>query len=427
MNKSSLVRYLLLTLNSQDSRHFPSPVEFKSFSDWQKAEQLFRMGYYNLAAKLRSLAIHKQYRKVGITFIGYFPKYFSGEFWDAFGHRALLATHIAAQRLGILPKGKRTLLIDRDDLESPFLQCLSEEIEVTVRSYRHTFGTLPRYWPYYEQLQCIKGHVDFLDTYELIESVFSRANVSKDNPLFRLPSQYREKASTSFEALGIPKNAWFVTVHVRDDGGGYSLRRNQDIETFRTAMAEVVEHGGWIVRIGDHGMKKMGKSDSYVDLAALGQNYKWLHLYALAECKFFLGTQSGPAMYPPLFGVPSINTNSTSIGRNVFRNSQHSIYLPKLIRSKEGKLLTLRQTLESEEGFGELQVNRLRETGLTFVSNTSEEILQATKEMMATLQNPQEQDNPLHNRVEEIRQAFKGATHGTFSLSFLKSNLWWLN
>jgi putative glycosyltransferase (TIGR04372 family) len=426
IERSTLLNYLLMRLSAQNGSGGLSLIEFCFFRSWQYAERLFVRGRYPESIALRSQTLRKIYLRWGAENISHYPEFYSSEFWDAFGHRAILGIHIAAQRNGLLDRGQRILHINENDLGNPLVKIYGEEIKFEVRNFAKPIGRLPREWVNFEQISTIKSTDGFVDIYQLIDKLFTHKSISKSNPLFTLPYDYTRKAAVALESLGLPADAWFVTLHVRDDGQGPS-RRNQRIEDYEDSIDEIIQRGGWVVRIGDASMRQISERKNFIDLTKFGRDFFWLHPFTLSQCRFFIGTQSGPASFPPLFGVPCINTNATSIGRNVFRSSKNSFYIPKLLRNRDGSYLTLRQTLSTPEGFGEPKGNGIRTGSLYFVDNSSEDILEATREMFERLTGSDLPSVFYHHRVSEIRRDFPMATSGEFGVSFMKRNAWWMS
>lgn len=115
--------------------------------------------------------------------------------------------------------------------------------------------------------------------------------------------------------LGIPDNAWFVCVHVRDGGyygsseGLQKQARNSDILNYCKAFKTITQSGGWVVRIGDSNMKKIPDLDHVVDYAHSKEKSDLLDVYLIQECAFYIGTPSGPLTVANLFRRPILLTN----------------------------------------------------------------------------------------------------------------------
>lgn len=112
--------------------------------------------------------------------------------------------------------------------------------------------------------------------------------------------------------LGVPPGAWFVTLHVRDKafyGKRCDPGRCCDVLTYLPAVRLIHQHGGWVVRIGDAGMKPLPRCPGLVDYPHSAFKSPWMDVFLMSQCRFYIGTNSGPAFVPPLFGVPCLYTN----------------------------------------------------------------------------------------------------------------------
>ncbi|WPE17760.1 TIGR04372 family glycosyltransferase [Candidatus Thioglobus autotrophicus] len=115
--------------------------------------------------------------------------------------------------------------------------------------------------------------------------------------------------------LGIPDDAWFVCVHVRDGGyygsseGLQKQTRNSDILNYCKAFKTITQSGGWVVRIGDSNMKKIPDLDHVIDYAHSKEKSDLLDVYLIQECAFYIGTPSGPLTVANLFRRPILLTN----------------------------------------------------------------------------------------------------------------------
>jgi len=113
--------------------------------------------------------------------------------------------------------------------------------------------------------------------------------------------------------LGISKGEWFVCVHVRE--GGFrqdTLRRsyrNSDIHNYLPAIEEIVNRGGWVVRMGDSTMKPLPRMDQVVDYPFTPYKGALMDLYLIKECSLYIGCQSGIYDAAVLFNKNILYTN----------------------------------------------------------------------------------------------------------------------
>lgn len=400
--------------------------DFFAVREWERSDSLWVQGEYLASVDLRRSILEKLYESNGVLVEGYVPPGISLGFVGPIGHQAMLCTHIAAQKLGILKPRTAILPINDSHIHRPLIQALEADLNFIQYKDGASWGELPNNWHIFERLQLIRTENDFIDLYQLIETVFRTTTVNKMNPLVKLPMEYLESARQKLESVGLPKDAWFATIHIRN-AGVLPARRNQPIATYIPAITEIIASGGWVIRVGDKSMDNFPELDKFIDLAASKEDLSFLHPYALACAKFFIGTSSGPGSVPPLFGVPTLITNATSIGRNILSSSENSIYIPKKTLNEKGRCLSYSEVLKSCDGFGELELDQLKELKFQLQCNSEEEILLGVKEIMARIDNDFVEDEKNISIIDEIRNLMPHASRGTIARSFLEENKEWLS
>ena len=190
------------------------------------------------------------------------------------------------------------------------------------------------------------------------------------------------------EELGIPRDAWFVCLHVREPGfKDIGLKtdsyRNADIETYLPAIRTVVAHGGWVIRLGNPTMKSLPELDHVIDYAHSDVRSDWMDVFLGSQARFIIGTASGPNPISIAFGVPMVLTNY--LPWNLLHFSKTDLFLPRLFWSvKEGRHLTFTEILSSKLGTGINQSSYDR-LGVDILDNTPEEINDIVLEMLMRL------------------------------------------
>ena len=401
-------------------------VDYEAVEKWEYADKLWIQGKYLDSVECRTSILSEIYKSNGVLEEGYAPPGLSLGFVGPIGHQAMLCTHILAQDLGIIKPRVSILPIYREQMKRPLIRAVEKNLNFLQYAQGASVSELPNNWHIFERLQLIRTTDSFLDLYQLIEKVFQHVNVTPENPLVHLPIDYEDFAQRELELLGLPKDAWFATIHIRNTGKPLA-RRNQPISAYFAAVKEVIASGGWVIRVGDSSMKEFPEFPNFIDLATSQQNLSYLHPYVLAKGKFFIGTSSGPASVPPLFGVPTLITNVTSIGRNILSSSANSIYIPKKTLKGKNKALSYSEVLESSDGFGELELNELQEQDLYLECNSEEEILLGVRELMSRISGSHTVDDKSSRIIAEIRTAFPYASKGTVAQSFIDKNAHWLN
>jgi putative glycosyltransferase (TIGR04372 family) len=226
----------------------------------------------------------------------------------------------------------------------------------------------------------------------------------KKAPLLSLSSSDKEWGDIQLAELGIPKEAWFVCVHVRE--GGFSSvdevlhsHRNGDIANVISSIEEVTRRGGWVVRLGDPTMKLLKKMPKVIDYAHHSLRSPRLDIILCARARFILGNTSGLFLVGTAFGVPSALANMVPMPTLGLNSDDLSI--PKLYwLEKEGRYLTFPEVMNSP--ISQYRYAALyKENNITVLENTAEDILSLTIEMLDRLEGKfEENDEDMERHVK---------------------------
>ena len=204
-------------------------------------------------------------------------------------------------------------------------------------------------------------------------------------PLLALSPTDIAWSDSQFLALGLPKDAWYVCVHVREAGfspGDESAHayRNADPGAVHVAMEEIVRRGGWCVRMGDPSMTPVRSMPGVIDYAHHPLRSDRLDVLLCARARFFLGNTSGIALVSSVFGVPSALANLVPLSVRAFLPGD--IFIPKLLRdTRTQRLLSFPAAMESS--VGDFRYSRLfAEAGIEVIENTPDEICDMAMEML---------------------------------------------
>lgn len=397
---------------------------FRFSADWSKAHELWNQGKSELATKLRISVLEEIYRLHEAS-ENHFPPALSNQFFGVIGHHAFAGIHIAARRLDLIPDSKRIAIISPSLRNETTLSLYKNDFVFTNFAYGKGFTEAPLNWHMFERNEIIRSKRGFIESYDLVDSVFRHKQVSIRNPFFSIDEDYADKSSSILRQFGLTRQDWFVGLHIRD-GGKTPALRNQQIENYLPAIKAITDRGGWVIRIGGVGMPPLPEMPRVIDLTTRPNALREVHLFVLARSKFFIGTCSGPQYFPSLFGVPTLFTNQIGIGRSILTFSKDSIHLPKHFIRSDGRKASFSEMLESPFGYGELSLKEFADLGIHVQENSKNEILLATLEMFSRIDGEfQEMDNSFDNRVAEIRSAFWWTSKGRFASSYLQENESW--
>lgn len=217
-----------------------------------------------------------------------------------------------------------------------------------------------------------------------IESEWSNSGHSSD--LFQITDSDRiEFRDFMYNTFGLDRDAWFVALHVREPGfhigwGKYhQSTRDANIKSYESVISYINSSGGVIVRMGDSSMTPAKSQPGLIDYAHSNYKNEKVDIMLCSQCKYFIGTNSGLSLVPPIFGVKSLLTNWSPIAiPNWFSDD---IYIPKLIFDKRlGRYLTFNEMFSSRAGWSQF-TRDFRGTDWRVEDNSEEDLLEAVEEM----------------------------------------------
>ena len=207
-------------------------------------------------------------------------------------------------------------------------------------------------------------------------------------PLVALDETERAALAHLKRQLGIPEDDWFVCLHVRETGFHrrwnelYPSARDAKIEDYRQAVEAIASRGGWVVRVGDPSMKRAPEAERLIDYVHSPFKSELADLLLVTGCRFFLGTNSGFATVPGIFGVPCVLTNWVPIKLPLWFGQD--LMIPKLLWDREqGRYLSFTEMFTTD--LGGIQNIRDFPLGIDVHDNSPQEIAGVVVEMIETL------------------------------------------
>jgi len=233
-------------------------------------------------------------------------------------------------------------------------------------------------------------------------------------PVLSLSDFDRERGWAALRKLGVPEKAWFVCVHCRENGYPFQkdkyLLRDNDVNNYFLAMREIVDRGGWVIRVGDPTMKPIPKMKNVIDYAHLNIKSDWMDVFLCASCRFFVGCSSGLRHLAGVFGVPVVSVNTTAPFSQNLIYGPGGLGIPKFIWFvKEKRYLNFKEILSSPIG-NFYEDNSFAANGLQLVENSAEDIKEAVSEMLDRVEGKieySEEDERLQLRLRSLM----GLTH----------------
>ena len=240
-------------------------------------------------------------------------------------------------------------------------------------------------WPLMESIQTVRTRSGSVE-HRFVHNTFAKLRETKiKEPHLRLSEEDRTRGYEFLKTFGISDSDWFVAIHVRESRDPL-YGRNANIQDYIKSIEFIIGLGGKVIRIGDKNMRPLDDMDGLIDLTRLEEGFDWLDLFVIAESRFFICTTSGPQFVGYSFGTPMLWTNAPDIGKALY--FPNTLLLPKLIMNQSGRILTLRQMLESPYGWSDSRIDSIRGVSgeiqnMRWKDNEPDDILSGVKEVIS--------------------------------------------
>jgi putative glycosyltransferase (TIGR04372 family) len=167
-----------------------------------------------------------------------------------------------------------------------------------------------------------------------------------------------------------PHNGWFVTFHLRHGEPQYdSVRNIRNPQSYQKAVDLINAAGGRVVLMGmkgaDFGLKNV------IDKRGASN---WQDIFLISQCRFFVGSNSGPGVVAGTFGKPLIIANYAPSG---LPYPYPAITVPKLITRKGAPV-----SADDPSYLRLWTTTQLAARGLEIHDNTADEIAEAVGRML---------------------------------------------
>ncbi|MEZ2225964.1 TIGR04372 family glycosyltransferase [Microcoleus sp.] len=352
----------------------------------------------------QSLAKAHQLDKMGIQFL-------TEEWAEAIGHISLLDYYVKQAILTSQPLEQTILLSDPNRIaNSSLLGYWGSYIRIiTSPSEVQRLQPLARLLQYSVFIANLPNG-EVIPFYQAAARVQKQWESEKRPPLLTLSNSDLERGWSVLHNLGLSKDSWFVCFHIReasfyDERQGLASIRNVDIAEYSLAINSIVASGGWVIRIGSSKMMPMSPMKQVIDYAHSEEKSDWMDVFLLSQCRFFLGSNSGPCLVPPTFGVPCVLTNWVPLITRPWPSQD--IFIPKLYWSEsQQRYLTFAEVL-SPPLSSMWHTKLLSELDIKVVDNTAEQINDVVREMLDYLDGNlkyTEEDQRLQQRYDMLAE-----------------------
>ena len=394
-----------------------SSAAFDFYNRWDKADYLFGRGLYWDALEIRRKLMQDIYEYQGVEDENHFPPLMSSSFTVSIGHIGCIMLHQFGQELGILPPGKRHVLVGSRVGNSDALRLLRNKHNFVPSRGSDTNYFLPAS-NVIENLQVFRSKGSFVDRYELWERIYSLNSFNFTNEFSEYKHEYNEMCWQKLSKVGVSRDSKIALFHLRNNGNSNETR-NVSAEPFGPLARHLGRNGYSVFQIGENESNSLSRYAKNVICLPEKKTSATLDLdlFLLYSCSIFIGTTSGPSIFPQLFRVPTLITNLTSISRNAL-SSDTSLYMPKFLYTENGRKLEMDELLSSRFSFGgEFAHSQLKREGLIMRQNDERQILEGAEELISRTKKGKIELSITDQEIRQLQQNSRTVAFGLFANS----------
>lgn len=408
-----LFRFKLNKINSKDYpleklRFIKDPIKKKNhlikfsnvhpknpFIDWALYENSLELGEKNPAQYLDSY--HNKYTEwlktsgldnLNVEFVN--EKNVVG----ALGNYQALYQMIEANIYKLRPQKKIFLLLQGKPRNEALFEYFKKYLNIITEK-----DEIQKLLPLQEKLDVHLGSaLNFNDrtlqsdnAWNLIEC-FKSNNKIKNN-IFNIMDKHKEFGKKKLKEMGIPNNAWYVTLHARELGYRGENKKNStqnyrtvDIQNYLPAIKSIISEGGFVFRMGHSNSIKLPEINGLFDYANSNFKSDIMDVFLGATSSFCIGTSSGYHIIPKMFNVPILLVDCPSY-HGYFYLNENDLFLPRLFKSERDKSFIKFKDLFLPPYKNFYLDEHFKRNKIQAIHNTPEELKEATAEMIVRKKN----------------------------------------
>jgi putative glycosyltransferase (TIGR04372 family) len=266
------------------------------------------------------------------------------------GHIGMLDLHAKMRRFGMLPPANYVVLAPKEKVVNERLLAYFESYFIVLRDAELIRDLFPYQRYFGESFIAVRTLDHGVQPWALAASRAQQHWCSSGfGPLLRLSDEDEQFGRHALRELGLPDDAWFVGLHIRERGfygeaeGSAGDHRNSNPINYLEAIDEVLNRGGWVIRLGDQSMRRLPARPRLIDYARSPLKSAAMDVYLFAKCRLIIGTTSGLTTAAQPFGTPMLLVNCISSDCQFWDNNVHFLVKPIYDR-KARRYLSLAET-----------------------------------------------------------------------------------
>ena len=207
-------------------------------------------------------------------------------------------------------------------------------------------------------------------------------------PIFFFDKNTVRDGIKKLQNLGFYNGKKIVCVYARDstflfgDKFSYHDYRNADIDTYIPSIKYLINLDYFVVRIGSIAAKRVSYNNpNFLDYPFSKLKSDFFDTFFIYISDFVIGTTSGITDVATVFGIPFLGVNYAPFTECPL--GKYDLFIQKKLIDRSGKVIEYKKIIDGDLKHVYKGDEFYKRTGLTYLDNTSEEILKATKEMQS--------------------------------------------
>jgi putative glycosyltransferase (TIGR04372 family) len=194
-----------------------------------------------------------------------------------------------------------------------------------------------------------------------------------------------ETARRMKKRIGMPEDAWYVCLHVRDAShygelpGTGQTHRNADITNYLKAVQYITGRGGWVIKLGGRKSPKLPEMPGVFDYTRSQYRSNIMDMLLIRNARMFIGTTSGLTNVAVSFGIPCALVNCITTDAQLWGDKVR--FALKWIKMRDGSLIDQMGVSTAPWRWRVFNAELTARSGAALEENSADEILETVKEV----------------------------------------------
>jgi len=212
--------------------------------------------------------------------------------------------------------------------------------------------------------------------------------ILKSQPHLSFTEEEKRRGQILLEKLGIPKGSPWICIHNRDSAylnqklsgqWRYHNYRDFNIGSMTRAAEELAKRGYFVLRIGSIQAEAFSIANrKVIDYASSPHRSEFGDIYLSSGCSAYMGSDSGIAQLPLIFGKPVCFVNYSLAGADLFPRQgcypSPAFIVKHLFHKEKQRFLSIQEMFDLGLYNNAFHSHKFEDAGVELIANTPEEI-----------------------------------------------------